>query len=411
MLKTRIRQHELGLYFRHGDFSHVLQPGSYWIPARLLGGASVEVIDPSTTRFKHRLLDALLMHAEMRDLMTVAELADGERAFVWIDGRLEHILGPGRHAFWKEPRQVEIEVHNVDRVRFEHPRMEAVLAHPDASQFLRAVQVDPREQALFFHEGRLIDSVESGTHVFWKLVTPVTWKSVDLREQTLDVSGQEIMTADKVSVRMNLLITYQVTDGERALTEVDDYQQVLYRESQLALRAAVGGRELDQLLGDKQAVDVEVQSALAQRATELGVNVKSVGLRDVILPGDMKSILNQVIEAQKQAEANLIRRREETAAARSQANTARLLAENPILVRMKEMEALQETLKGTRATFVLGRGTSCTNSARSPAPKRPATESSLTEESASGSTRVRGARINVRDAATRAVDTTPRRGC
>ena len=70
----------------------------------------------------------------------------------------------------------------------------------------------------------------------------------------------------------------------------------------------------------------------------------------------MKLILNEVILAQKQAEANLIRRREETAAARSQANTAKLLAENPALTRMKELEALQEILKGTKATFVFGQG-------------------------------------------------------
>ena len=84
--------------------------------------------------------------------------------------------------------------------------------------------------------------------------------------------------------------------------------------------------------------------------------MRSVGLRDIILPGDMKLILNQVIEAQKQAEANLIRRREETAAARSQANTAKLLADNPALARMKELEALQEILSGTKATFILGQG-------------------------------------------------------
>jgi regulator of protease activity HflC (stomatin/prohibitin superfamily) len=76
-------------------------------------------------------------------------------------------------------------------------------------------------------------------------------------------------------------------------------------------------------------------------ATEFGVSVRSVGLRDIILPGEMKQILNQVIEAEKQAQANLIRRREETAAARSQANTAKLLAENPGAgSRMKELESL-----------------------------------------------------------------------
>ena len=70
----------------------------------------------------------------------------------------------------------------------------------------------------------------------------------------------------------------------------------------------------------------------------------------------MKSILNQVIVAEKQAQANLIRRREETAAARSQANTAKLLEQNPVLARMKELEALQDILRGTDATFILGAG-------------------------------------------------------
>ena len=86
------------------------------------------------------------------------------------------------------------------------------------------------------------------------------------------------------------------------------------------------------------------------------MTVRSVGLKDIILPGEMKVILNQVIEAEKQAQANLIRRREETAAARSQANTAKLLAENPTLARMKELEVLAEILRGTRSTFVFGSG-------------------------------------------------------
>lgn len=137
---------------------------------------------------------------------------------------------------------------------------------------------------------------------------------------------------------------------------MSDYAQALYREAQLALRAAIGGRGLDSLLADKDAVGREVRASLARRAEEFGVAVVSVGLRDIILPGEMKLILNQVIEAEKQAQANLIRRREETAAARSQANTARLLAENPLLARIKELELLGEILAGTKATFVFGSG-------------------------------------------------------
>ena len=98
------------------------------------------------------------------------------------------------------------------------------------------------------------------------------------------------------------------------------------------------------------------KTAFVRSAEAIGVQVRSVGLRDIILPGDMKSLLNQVIAASKEAEANLIKRREETAAARSQANTAKLLAESPQLARLKELEMLKEVLAGAKTTFVFGSG-------------------------------------------------------
>ncbi len=134
------------------------------------------------------------------------------------------------------------------------------------------------------------------------------------------------------------------------------FQQALYREARLVPRAAVGTRTLDALLGNKEAVGREVREALATRAAEFGLAVKSVGLRDIILPGEMRAILNEAVTAEKKAQANLIKRREETAAARNQANTAKLLAENSTLARMKELEMLQEILAGTKTTILLGPG-------------------------------------------------------
>jgi regulator of protease activity HflC (stomatin/prohibitin superfamily) len=209
---------------------------------------------------------------------------------------------------------------------------------------------------LWYVDGELRGRLATGRHAFWKNVASVRAVPADLREQVADVAGQEIMTSDKVSLRVNLLVTYQITDPVKAGTVVTDASQALYRESQLALRAAVGTRSLDQLLSDKEAVGSMVREAITSRASEFGITVRSVGLKDIVLPGDMKAILNQVIEAEKRAQAESIKRREETAAARSQANTAKLLAENPALARLKELEALQEILKGTTATFVLGPG-------------------------------------------------------
>src|SRR5262249_48591050 len=157
--------------------------------------------------------------------------------------------------------------------------------------------------------------------------------NVDLREVTLDVVGQDLMTADRVTLRLNLVVLMRVIDPLRGVTMVDDVKQALYREAQLVLRAIVGAQALDAFLTQKEAISRDVLDELRPRATALGLEVMTAGIRDVILPGEMKELLNKVTEAKTAAEAQLITRREETAAMRSQANTARLLQDNPTLMR------------------------------------------------------------------------------
>ncbi len=362
IVKIRIRQHERGLWFRDGDFAELLMPGAHVKSRWLLGlgrgvnGDKVEIADTLKTRFEHALLEVLLVNAQLREALQVVDLADGERAVVWKDDRLFAILGPGRYAFWKTAAKLNVETFSIESFRFEHAKLQTILASPDATKWFDGVMVSAEEDVLLYRDGILVDRLAGGLHVFWKGTGKVTWKTIDRREQVADVAGQEIMTSDKVTLRVNLLVTWVVTDAVKAVTSVGDYAQALYREAQLVLRAAVGTKTLDALLGDKEAVGAEVRQALAARAEAIGVAVKSVGLRDIILPGDMKTLLNQVIAATKEAEANLIKRREETAAARSQANTAKLLAESPQLARLKELEMLKEVLAGTKATFVFGNG-------------------------------------------------------
>ena len=140
----------------------------------------------------------------------------------------------------------------------------------------------------------------------------------------------------------------------KAVTAVDDVRQALYREAQLALREVIGARELDTFLTAKDGVAEGLEGILRQRAVALGLEIVSVGIRDVILPGDMKDLMNKVTEAKKAAEANLIARREETAAIRSQANTAKLLEDNPTLMRLRELEVLERVAASGKLNVVLG---------------------------------------------------------
>jgi regulator of protease activity HflC (stomatin/prohibitin superfamily) len=177
---------------------------------------------------------------------------------------------------------------------------------------------------------------------------------VDLREQVLDVAGQEIMTADKVTLRLNAVVAFKVVDPLLAMTVTENHVQALYREAQLALRACVGTRDLDALLGDKDDVARAIDADIRDRIAPFGLRLASFGIRDVILPGDMKDLLNKVTEARKAAEADLITRREETAAMRSQANTARILDSNPTLMRLRELEVLEKVAEKARLNVVLG---------------------------------------------------------
>ncbi|HZW06501.1 MAG TPA: slipin family protein [Phycisphaerales bacterium] len=357
-ITVRIRTHERGLRFTHGQVTGLLGPGTYRLWSRLWGSTRdrIDVVSTLTPRFQAAELETYLAVPSVRDALHVVELAETQRALVWVDGRLFGVFGPGRYAFWKRPANVEVETFDIDTVRFEHPRLEQVIAHPTASAWLEWVEPLNTHDALLIRNGRVAEKLAPGRHAFWRGTGRQVIHPVDRRERTAEVSGQEIMTSDKLSLRVNLLVTYRVADAEKMISVVTDADQAVYREAQLALRGAVGVRTLDQLLADKESVGGEVRSALAGRAAEFGVEVRSAGLRDIILPGELRSILNQVIEAQKRAEADLIKRREETASARSQANTAKLLAENPVLARMRELEALQGVLAGTKATFVFGSG-------------------------------------------------------
>lgn len=165
---------------------------------------------------------------------------------------------------------------------------------------------------------------------------------MDVRQQQLEISGQELLTKDKAGLRINFFVRYQVTDIFKALTENKDFEKQLYVVMQLALRAFVGGLTLDELLNRKDAISQEILEHAAAKISALGLVVSDAGIRDIILPGDMKEIMNQVLVAEKKAQANSIMRREETASTRSLLNTAKLMEENEMLWKLKEMEYVEK---------------------------------------------------------------------
>ena len=348
---------ERGLLYRNRRLQTILKAGVY----RYFDPFDrIAVVVHNVARADYVGNDAEVLMATMSDALAahfvVADVGTDQVGLILKNGKLEDVLAPGtRKLYWKDLVQVEVRLASmadslaVDADIVGRLRQLGVLAKV-------AVTVDvPVESAgLLFVDGKLVRTLAPGAYAFWNFRKNVAAEVIDLRVQSMEVSGQELLTRDKVSLRVNLAASLRVTDPVAARTKVAKYGDYLYRELQYGLRKAVSAKTLDELLGDKASLDADIFAYVHGRVDELGMEVLGVGVKDVILPGDMKEILNSVVQAEKAAQANVIRRREEANATRSLLNTAKLIEESPTLMRLKELEALEKVTEKIDKLTVFG---------------------------------------------------------
>ena len=339
--RVTVKENQRSLALYKGRIKTILGPGEHVLRDR--GRLEIEMHDLVRPEFVSAYAPALfrdhpvLAQRHLTDVRTGAD----EVALVTRDGRLHAVLKPDeRMTYWTDagPFTVERIVVADDLAVPENVRKRLV----GARKFDGVVGVDvPEGQVgLLFADGALLRRLEPGAHLLWALSRKPSVKLVDLRAQSLDVTGQEILTRDRVTLRVNLAADYQVVDAVTAATEVKDFTEALHRALQFAFRKSLGSKTLDEILADKVTAEAEAVDRVRAQMAVLGVAVGEIAVKDVILPGEMRDILNKVVAAEKEAEANVIRRREETNATRSLLNTARLMAENPVMLRLKELEAL-----------------------------------------------------------------------
>jgi len=351
--RLKINAHERGLLFREREFLGVLKPGVYWRFDPLLK-LRLQTVDPRNPWLTHNELDLIVKSGRLGDEAAVVDLKDHERALAWIDGRFAGVLDAGLYVYWTTERTVRVEIVDARAMKLVSADLAVIAKAPGAAALLEFLNVEPGHVGLWFRDGVYQETLGPGTYAFWRSIGILKVYVADLRELALDISGQEIMTADKVTLRVNALVTYRIADPLRSVSEVDDAAQALYRAAQLALREAVGTKDLDTLLMTKDVLGRELADTIRPRAAELGYAIVSAGVRDVILPGDMKDLMNKVTSAKKAAEASLITRREETAAMRMQANTAKILESSPTLMKLRELETLERVADRANLTVVLG---------------------------------------------------------
>jgi len=363
MQRVTVNKNQRALLLRNGDFQRVLRPGTHW----LFDGfdqLSVVVFALEQPAFEHPLAEYLMARepevvAAEFVRVVVGETQVGLRS---EDGRLVEVLAPGtRRLYWKGLAEVQVELIDIA----ESALVTLALLHRLTQTRLRAransgvalaliEQVPENHVGVLRIDGKVEALLPAGPHGYWRFNRNVSLELVDLRLQALEVSGQEILTRDKVALRLNLSATWRYGDVLEAYTHLAKPAEHLYRELQLGLRAAVGERTLDELLENKAVIDEVVTAFVVARVAGQGLVLEGVGVKDIVLPGEMKTILARVVEAQKTAEANVIRRREETAATRSLLNTAKVMEGNPIALRMKELETLERVAERIDKISVFG---------------------------------------------------------
>ncbi len=364
-MKIDVGLRERAFVMVNGRAERYLGPGRHWV-FRPFSRVQVERVSAACLLADLDAEQLALVPPEDLQLLTVAP---HQRALVLRHGKPVKWLGPGQHQVWTLERTLvgrgsveqvarpAVTVEGVDTSGIEAPPLrDDVRPLVPATDYVEATAPEG-SVVLRYVDGVLEAVLPAGRHAAWTTTRKVLLSVVDLRERLLHVTGQEVMTKDRVSLRLNLSASFRVADARRLATVARTPDDVLYLAMQLAAREAVSTRTLDELLASRDALATQLDAEVRSRVEPVGLALLTFGVKDVILPGEMKALLNRVIEAQKEAEANVILRREETAATRSLAQTAKVLAENPLLVRLKELEAYKDLAgKVGQLHVVLGQG-------------------------------------------------------
>jgi SPFH domain / Band 7 family len=350
-MKVVINAYQVALVFKRGVYQRMLKEGEYW-----LWNKRVYIYDVTQPFIPRIELNILLQDAELAEALHVIEVKDHEIVLQYENGLLKQVLTAGRYTYWKSAIQYNFVRADISKIEITENISRATLLSKQVAPYARSYSVDNFEKALLFVDGKYVQTLQSGVYYWWKNNITIHVAKADTRQQQLEINGQEILTRDKAALRINAWAQYKVTDIEKALLQNKEYDKQLYVAFQLALREYIAGYGFDELLEKKESIAPFILQTVKANAEVLGIEVLGFGIRDIILPGDVKEIMNQVLVAEKKAQANIIMRREETASTRSLLNTAKLMEENAMLWKLKEMEYVEKIAEKISSISVSGNG-------------------------------------------------------
>lgn len=351
MKRIKVNAYQVALVFKRGVYQRMLKEGTYWLWNENAYG--YDLAKPFIAPIE---LNILLKDEQLAKALHVVDVRDNEIVLQYENGLLKQVLTAGRYTYWKGVIDYEFVKADLSKIEITENIDRATLLSKLVAPYVRTVSVENFEKAVLFIDGKYAKVLENGLYYWWKNNIAIHVARVDMRLQQLEINGQEILTKDKAALRINAWAQYKVSDIEKAVLQNKEYDKQLYVAFQLSLREYVAGYSFDELLEKKQSIAPFVLESVKEKVVDLGVEVSGFGIRDIILPGDVKEIMNQVLIAEKKAQANTIMRREETASTRSLLNTAKLMEENAMLWKLKEMEYVEKIADKISNISVSGNG-------------------------------------------------------
>lgn len=352
MKYTKITTYEVGLVFKNGVYNRSITEGNHWI----MPFEKLIKYDTTQSFSAPCNLNILLKDEKLAQLLNVVEVKENEIVLQYEKGILRNVYEAGVYAFWRGIVEYTFVKADLRKIEITENIELGVLLSNQVVKYIRAYTVESYEKGLLFVNGKYEKTLEAGTYYWWKNNISIHVAKADIRTLQLEISGQEILTKDKAGLRVNYQVQYKIANIEKAYVENKEFEKQLYVLLQLALREYIGTMTLDELLEKKENISTYIYQSIFEKAMSLGVEILNGGIKDIILPGDMKDIMNQVLIAEKKAQANIIMRREETASTRSLLNTAKLMEDNEMLFRLKEMEYVEKIAEKINTISVSGGG-------------------------------------------------------
>jgi regulator of protease activity HflC (stomatin/prohibitin superfamily) len=201
------------------------------------------------------------------------------------------------------------------------------------------------QRGLLYNQGKFVSILEPGPHFYFSLYQMV--KMVDIRTVTVTIPAQEVLSSDNVGIKISLAASYRVSDPYLVINKVFNYQETLYLLIQVNLRDIVGSLSVDDLLAKREEMGKLLFEKSRNQASENGVELFFVNIKDIMFPGELKNIFAQVVNARKEGLAALERARGESAALRNLANAAHALDNNPNLLQLRLIQSLEKSSGNT----------------------------------------------------------------